>query len=369
MLKVAQLIGSTGVFGAERWILALMSYLDPKEVDSIIINLVDECPTKDSPIVVEAKKRGLKAIDFYTSGKFNPFSAKRLAEWLDKNQYKIIHSHGYKSDFVAWLAKKNKGSFSIISTPHGWSKEADLKLRLYERADRFLLKKFDYVVPLSAKLLEGLKKDGVDTKRLKLILNAVDLKEIDDISPKKLNSSIHIGYIGRLIESKGLKTLLEAFSMLLSKCPNLRLDFVGQGVFESELKKIAKELNLLDKIDFWGYQSKSVSYLKAFSVFVLPSFSEGIPRCIMEAMAAKIPVVASDIEGNRILVEHKKTGLLFPVGDAQKLSDAIYYMLTHKEEAQKMVENARAKIEKEFSAKRMAQEYTYLYKEVIKTNL
>ncbi len=369
MLKVAQLIGSTGVFGAERWILALMSYLDPKEVDSIIINLVDECPTKDSPIVVEAKKRGLKAIDFYTSGKFNPFSAKRLAEWLDKNQYKIIHSHGYKSDFVAWLAKKNKGSFSIISTPHGWSKEADLKLRLYERADRFLLKKFDYVVPLSVKLLEGLKKDGVNPKRLKLILNAVDLEEIDKTYPKDLGDSFYIGYVGRLIESKGLECLLDAFKLISSKISNLRLGFVGEGPFKEYLSTRVKDYNLTSKVDFFGYQSNSVSYLKAFSVFVLPSFSEGIPRCIMEAMAAKIPVVASDIEGNRILVEHKKTGLLFPVGDAQKLSDAIYYMLTHKEEAQKMVENARAKIEKEFSAKRMAQEYTYLYKEVIKTNL
>ncbi len=365
MIKVVQLIGSTGVFGAERWILALMRYLDPNEVSCTIVNLVDEDSGKDSPIVIEAKSRGLNAIDFYTGGRFNPSASKRLAKWLERHNYNIIHSHGYKSDFVAYLTKKKKRDIFLISTPHGWSKEADLKLRLYEKTDRFLLKRFNYVVPLSISLLEGLKKDGINPIKLKLILNAVDLEEIDNVIPKELNSPIYIGYIGRLIETKGLMTLLAAFKHLSSDFSDIRLGFVGEGPFKDELINSAKKFNLLNKVDFSGYQSNSVSYLKAFSVFVLPSLSEGIPRCVMEAMAAKVPVVASDIEGNRVLVEHNKTGLLVPVNDAKGLSDALYYMLTHKEEAQKMVENARAKIEVEFSARRMAQEYTDLYRELV----
>ncbi len=366
MIKVIQLIGSTGVFGAERWILALMRYLDPKEVHCTIVNLVDEKTEEDSPIVAEAHKRGLDAIDFYTGGKFNPLAASRLASWLDKNQYNILHSHGYKSDFLAYLTKKKKKDLFIISTPHGWSKEADLKLRLYERADRFLLKRFDCVVPLSTKLLEGLKADGISSSKLRLILNAVDVEEIDNIASKDLGPYIYVGYIGRLIESKGLKSLLDAFKILISQFHNLRLGFVGKGPFEAELIKMVRDANIVDKVEFWGYQSNSIAYLKAFSVFVLPSFSEGIPRCIMEAMAARVPVVASNIEGNRVLVEDKKTGLLFPVGDAKRLADSISYILTNESKAKEMVENARAKIERDFSAKTMAEAYTRLYNEIVK---
>jgi len=367
MLKVAQLIGSTGVFGAERWILALMNYLDPKEVDSIIINLVDEYSSKESPIVIEAKRRGLKAVDFYTAGRFNPFSAKKLADWLDKNQYKIIHSHGYKSDFVAWLAKKNNGKISIISTPHGWSKEPDLKLKFYEYLDRKIFKFFDKVCPLSEDIMKSLIDARIDEKKIKLILNAVDIEEIDKHRVStQWNNEIVIGYIGQLIARKNLSLLIESFSKLIDRLKSsIKLVIVGDGVLRGELSNYVSKLGLEDHVIFTGYRADRISLLKAFSVFVLPSFLEGIPRCLMEAMAAKIPVVASDIEGNRVLVEHKKTGLLFPVNDAQKLSDAIHYILTNKEKAQKMVENARAKIEKEFSAQRMAQEYTKLYKELV----
>jgi len=368
MLKVAQLIGSTGVFGAERWILALMNYLDPKEVDSIIINLVDEYTSKESPIVIEAKKRGLKAVDFYTAGKFNPFSAKRLADWLDENQYNIIHSHGYKSDFVAWLAKKNRGKFSIISTPHGWSKEPDLKLKFYEYLDRKIFKFFDKVCPLSEDIMKSLIEANIDKKKIKLILNAVDIAEIDKHPVlTDWNNEVVIGYIGQLIARKNLGLLIKSFSKVIDRLKtSVKLVIVGDGVLRGELSNYTSKLGLEDYVIFTGYRTDRISLLKAFSVFVLPSFLEGIPRCLMEAMAARVPVVASDIEGNRVLVEHKKTGLLFPTNDAQKLSDAIYYILTHKKEAQNMVENARAKIEKDFSARRMAQEYTTVYKEILK---
>jgi len=79
-------------------------------------------------------------------------------------------------------------------------------------------------------------------------------------------------------------------------------------------------------------------------------------------MAAGVPVVASDIPGNRTLLEHGKTGLLFPANDAQKLAAAILYILDHPKEARQMAQRAQCKIEREFSAQRMAREYMKLYR-------
>ncbi len=360
MIKVAQLIGSMGVFGAERWILALMSHLDSRRVECCLVNLVDE-PGETSAVVQEARKRGLKAFDLYTGGRFNPLAAWRLGKWVRQNGYHILHSHGYKSDFVAFLAAKLCHT-KVISTPHGWSKEPDLKLKLYENLDRFLLCYFDCVCPLSSDLESGLIKSGIPKHKIRTILNAVDLDEIKGITPAQKDSDkMVIGYVGQLIARKNLKVLLRAFKEVIKHKKEAVLTLVGDGPLRSELEKQVLTLNLKKNVIFTGYRPDAVSLLKNFTIFVLPSLLEGIPRCLMETMAVGVPVVASDIPGNRTLVEHGKTGLLFPANDAQKLAEAILYLLNHPEEARQITQNARTKIEKKFSAQRMAREYMGLY--------
>lgn len=363
-IHVLHLIGSTGLYGAERWILALLRALDSDNIQSTLINLVDN-ENEVSEVVVAARRRGLTAMDFYTGGRFNPFSAVRMARWAREQNVRIIHGHGFKSDFFGLLAGRLAGC-AVMTTPHGWSVEKNRKLQMYEKLDRVFFRFMDMVCPLSSGLAAGLKASVAATK-LKLVLNGVDIDEVLAAlsTDRKQTENFVVGYIGRLVKLKNLETLLASFHMLSANKPNARLMIVGDGPERENLENQAQQLGIGERVEFLGFRDDAVAFLKEFDVFVLPSLSEGIPRCIMEAMAASIPVVASDIPGNRNLVSNGETGLLFTVGDSRELTEKITYMMDRPAAAGEMARCGNREVEAEYSNRRMAQDYTALYHELL----
>lgn len=367
-IHVVHMIGSTGLYGAERWILALMRAMDTQKVRSTLVNLVDD-ENEKSAVVKAAEERGLAAFDFVTGGKFNIFAAKRLAGWAREEQVDIIHGHGFKSDLLGLLTAKMSGC-RIMTTPHGWSMENDLKLQMYEKLDRLSFRFMDMVCPLSPDLLDGLKR-AVDKSKLRLIFNGVDIDEIQEAVSvqRKYSDYFTIGYIGQLIERKDMPTLISAVHFLAKERKNIKFIVLGDGAKRLELQAECERLGIAELVDFLGFRPDAASWLKTFDLFVLPSRLEGIPRCIMEALAATIPVVVTDIPGNRDLVLHKETGLLYPVGDSQQLAECISFMMDHPAEAKEMAKCGNRKVEDEYSNRKMAREYTEVYQELVASHL
>ncbi len=359
-LKVVHVVGSTGLYGAEQWILALLRYLPADRVEGAIVNLVDE-PGETSELVRAAAARGLRAIDLYTGGRYNPQAIVNLARLARAHAYGILHSHGHKADLIA-LAAARLVRATAMSTPHGWSRERDRRLRVYEAIDRRLLRLFDAVCPLSPDLHDGLRRAGVRERRLRTIVNGVDVDAVDSVSPAAgwRPSCTVVGYVGQLIERKNVECLVRAFDDLVAQRHDLRLVVVGDGPRAGALREMAGRTS---RVEFAGYRADAVALMKTFDLFVLPSWQEGIPRCLMEAMAARVPVIASDIPGNRELVEHGVTGLLFDPANPADLQRAILATVERPERAKRMAERAREVIEHRFSAARMAGEYTALYEE------
>lgn len=365
-LKVAHIIASTGLYGAERWILALVRSLDPRQVDSTLVNLVD-APGKTSAVVHAARARDIKAIDLHTGGRFNPSGLLLFSGWIRRSGIDILHSHGYKSDMYSIFASRFLGR-KVISTPHGWSMEAkDWKLKLYESLDRWCMRFIDRVCPLSPELWKDIEQSGVSENRNIYIPNGVDLEEIDLVTARneKPTGSVVIGYVGQLIERKNIPVLFKAFKTVSEKRENLRLCLVGDGPLRQSLSDSAKEMEISSRVEFTGYCEDALAWMKTFDMFVLPSQLEGIPRCVMEAVALGIPVIASDIPGNREIVEHMRTGLLFPLDEPGSLAESTLFILDHPAETREMCRRAREKVERQFSAKRMAEDYLSLYQDVL----
>lgn len=362
-MKVVHVIASGGLYGAEKWVLALMRAMAGSSTSSVLVNFSD---TRDecSAVVAAARERGLEAYDFFTGGTFNPLCVFKFARWLKNCSADIVHGHGYKSDLIGLLGARLAGC-KMISTPHGWSKEPDRKLQLYERLDRFLFRFMDYVCPLSEELFETVR-HVVEPGKLKLILNGVDVEEIDSCAPAfEKKDEFVIGYIGRLVEGKDIPTLIAAVKMLCEKHRDqpLKLFIVGDGEEVENLRKIVADTGLSGVVQFFGFRSDAIALLKCFDVFVLPSLSEGIPRCLMEAMTAGIVCVASDIRGNKVLVEHHKTGFLFSVGDSIDLFEKLRLVIGDESDNSITSRNARKLIEKKFSNMKMAEQYQLLYSE------
>ncbi len=357
MLKVLQLGTCGPLYGAERWILALVRNLDPARVESHIAVIADE-PGGDAPLLDAALAAGFRGHRIEAPGRVNLRAVPALRELIRQHRIDVVHSHGYKADLIALLGARGTAA-KTLATPHGWSHDAGWKLRGMEAMDRVLFRWFDAVAPLSPDLAEGLRGGNVH-----LIPNGVDLTEIASagLPPPELQAlRAHgpvIGYAGQLIARKDLGTLLRAFAAWARKDASLVL--VGEGDQRAELEALAASLAIAHRTHFTGFRPDRLEWIKGFDLFVLPSRVEGIPRCLMEAMALGVPVLASDIAGTRELVTHGETGLLFPAGDASALTTLLDPALD-RETSEQRAQAGRQRIEQNYSGQAMARAYEGLF--------
>ncbi|MEO1589839.1 MAG: glycosyltransferase [Cyanobacteria bacterium J06632_22] len=157
-------------------------------------------------------------------------------------------------------------------------------------------------------------------------------------------------FVGRLAAVKGVPILLESMAQLKQTNPNARLTLVGDGPERPTLEKMALELGVTDVVDFVGYKSQSEvrDYLQRSDVFVLPTFAEGLPIVFMEALAAGVPVVSTQIAGHSDLVEQGKSGYLVSPGDKTSLTAALKTLLDSPELRRQFATAGREKIRTEF---------------------
>lgn len=170
------------------------------------------------------------------------------------------------------------------------------------------------------------------------------------------------GYIGQLIQRKGLDVLLRAFAK--ADVPNSRLALVGEGDQRPALVDLARALNIDHRVAFFGYREDRLLFLREFDAFVLPSRLEGIPRCLMEAMAARVPVVATAIPGTTDLVDHGRNGLLFAKDDVDGCATALK-AISNRELARRFASVGREYVEKNYSARSMAGSYLALFERLV----
>ncbi|MGM0646359.1 MAG: glycosyltransferase family 4 protein [Thermodesulfobacteriota bacterium] len=373
-LHVLHLGSPANMYGAERWIIALVRHLDPARVRSIVA-AVKDAPDQDAPLCTTASELGLETALFEAPGRLNWSAVRQLRRYIHDHDIHILHTHFYKTDLLGFLATRGTAC-RIVSTPHGWSTEVDFKLRCYEELDRLLLPLLDAVAPLSLDLHTALAASWYrrlwnclrrGPGRLTLIRNGVDIAEVEEvhcfapgIQTAQPAPVFTIGYIGQLIPRKGLATLLQAFAYLPSTLP-WQAVLIGDGPERAELEDLARTLGLTQRVRFVGFQTNRLEFLKTFDVFVLPSTLEGIPRCLMEAMAAGVPVIASDIPGCSDLIVHDSTGLLFAKGKAEELAAFLTVLAQQPERRQGLAARARKVVQERFSAERMALDYTALY--------
>lgn len=363
-LRVLHLGSPMGLYGAERWILALVKHLDSSEVDSHV-GVIKDAPDVEAPLCLEAATLGFKTHVVEAYGKANISAIKALREVLMYEKIDILHTHFYKTDFIGLAATKGTPC-KIVTTPHGWSKKVDLKLLAYELLDRAIFPFMDAVVPLSEDLYRPLRFLPAMGRKLHFIRNGVDISEIDasidvaqELADWKKEGAFILGYIGQLISRKGLDVLFKALACM--KTVNWRLALVGEGPQRAALEGLARTLGISQRVVFFGFRPDRLTFLRGFDLFALPSQLEGIPRCLMEAMAAEVPVVASDIPGCNDLVTHGQTGLLYEQPDEIKLRQAIEQIAGQPAFVADVVTRARKLVEDKYSGGRMAREYSALY--------
>lgn len=191
---------------------------------------------------------------------------------------------------------------------------------------------------------------------------------LDRLPPKESGSGgPTIICVGRLSPEKGQTGLLRAFARLRANHPNLSLRLVGDGPDREALERFSEELGVSDAMTFAGRlpEPETLIEISRADLLVLPSFMEGLPIVLMEAMALGIPVIASRVAGIPELVSDGKTGLLFAPSDWDELAQCIARLLSDKDLGATLAQNGKFKITSEFDTRKSASELGGLFKAVL----
>jgi len=195
-------------------------------------------------------------------------------------------------------------------------------------------------------------------KRVKLIPNWVDIKEIEAIQAlRKRSAGFCVLFVGRLHRVKQVDLLIRAFRLIHEKDSKTNLYILGDGEERGTLVKLTSDLGLSDSVHFRGYvdQTTVLKMMKLSDVLVLPSRVEGNPRVLIEAMVNRLPVVATNVPGIGDMIRHMKTGYLIDSQEPENLAYAIEYVMRNKRESASMAERACAFADKNFSKENVSQ--------------
>lgn len=279
----------------------------------------------------------------------------------------VIHAHMADAAFLGWRIAREL-SLPLIITHHGH----DLLPRCGRlcRAVYWLLlaaaaRYASYNVAVSDVIAQRLRRRlRLPERRLAALANGVPVPPIEQAMREdrlRRNAPVIVS-VGRLVELKGHNQLIEAAAGLLRDCPDAQFCLVGDGPLRESLRRQAESLGVAGRVQFAGSVSDVPERLRAADVYVSTSHYEGMPMATLEAMAWGVPVIASDVPGNRAVVRHAQTGLLYPPGDAAALADRLREILHDPDAAAQRALRARRLVERDYSAAVAARRYGELYR-------
>ena len=239
-----------------------------------------------------------------------------------RGKYDLIHAHAFLPAIPAKIAKffiRRPLVYTVHGTSIGIKEEFLTQSVFFRRIERYLVCgiKYDKEITVAENFLEF---ENVN-KDIQVIANGVNTSDFDRIDVKK-NKDFTILYVGRFDKIKGVDYLIKAFATIekQSKMP-IKLDLVGYGYEEKSLKELVSKMELGRKVHFLGKKTgdELIKIYKKSHLFVLPSLSEGQPLTLLEAFAAKLPVVATKVGDNEKYIQDGNNGFLAKPGDADDL--------------------------------------------------
>jgi glycosyltransferase involved in cell wall biosynthesis len=304
---------------------------------------------------------------------FNSWAPMREArDALRTERLDVVHFHAGRLGalYPAILASRSARVPARLLTVHNAILLRPAPQRFFEAR---VLETLDRIVAVSAAVKNDLvEKKNVAPEKVAVIANGVDASEFDTPdSPADIRSELGItadalvvGAVARLHHDKGLDLLLRAVAELKPRWPALRVIIVGAGAEEQSLRQLAAAERVADVVHFIGYRADARRLMRAVDIMVVPSRREGQPFALIEAMAARKPVVAANVGGIPEAVTDGVTGLLFPPGDVAALADATERLLDDANVRAAMGDAARERVERDFSEAAMVRKTTALYEEL-----
>jgi sugar transferase (PEP-CTERM/EpsH1 system associated) len=301
----------------------------------------------------------------------------RLHRLFRRLQPALVHTRNLaalEAVVPAWAA----GVPVRIHGEHGWNREdPEGRRRRYQYVRRLYRPFVSRYVALSHHLEQYLERQvGVSPHRVSQIYNGVDTERFRPAAARRPiagcpfgdPADFLVGWIGRMDPVKDLPTLLQAFARARQRAggyARLRLALVGDGPTRASVEQLVEALGLRGQVWLAGERPDIADVMQGLDCFALPSLGEGISNTLLEAMASRLPIVATRVGGNGELVESGMTGVLVPPGNVEALTDALLAHFVDRARARRQAKAARRVAEERFSLARMVGDYCSLYESAL----
>lgn len=278
-----------------------------------------------------------------------------------------VHNRFFFSSYVAGVLYALRSDVPVVTSLHlGDVSEIDGltggAARVFEQTfGRLLLRQSDHVVTVSRAVAEHGRSLGLDEADLSVVRNAVALDEFPSTPPDGKS----IVFIGRLVRNNGPMEFLRALPRVLEAHPDAAVHLVGTGPLRDDLEAEVAELGIGDAVTFHGFVEDIQDAYEMADVFCRPSYSEGLPLTVLEAMASGVPPVVSDIAGVPEVVDDRETGRLLPPGDVDAIASALEWTLDDPDRLAAMGERAHEYAAAELSWERRVQKIQTVYNSVL----
>jgi glycosyltransferase involved in cell wall biosynthesis len=364
---LAHLTASTMYGGPERQMLGLARGL-PATVRSLFFSFAEGGRCAD--FIAAARSAGFTAEALQHDTPRLWAAARELTDRLAAAEVDVLCCNGYKANLLGRLAARRVG-IPAVAVSRGWTGES-LRVRLYEWLDRRHLRWMDRVVCVSSAQAAKVLRTGVRSDRVQVVPNAIDSARFVDVDSRyrrDLEKRFEraptriIAAAGRLSPEKGFDLLVTAAARVRHVHPDTGFLLFGEGACRQALQRQIESLRLTEHFVLEGFRKDLDALLPHFDLFVLPSYTEGLPNVVLEACAAGVPVVATAVGGTpEVLADG--VGRLTPPGDVGALTEAITDVLSRPEALHEMAVAGRRRAQENFTFASQAQSYQALFAEL-----
>ena len=367
--KVMHVLQYFNVAGAENVVKNLVLNMDPSLFDSEIAVLNETGINGIEMLKLGYAVHGLNWTSENISG---PKLTVKLRSLLDRRKVDLIHAH----NFTPWLFSCFAKAFSetkLCVTIHGFIHGVEkLSKRIQLLILSFLTDQIILVSDILPNQFRSISKLLV--KKTEVISNGINLTPFQsDLCTDYVRTNMGVqkddfvlATVGRLYRVKNLEMQIRLVRYLKTYIPNIKLVIAARILpYAETLRSLAEQLEVSERIVFLGLRKDVPDLLRASDIFLLTSYTEGASLAILEAMAAGLPVIASDVGGNGRLIDHGKNGLLFDVNDLECLANHVLDLYKHPFNRQLLGTAAKSKA-RNYSVESMVRGYEMVYERILK---
>lgn len=363
-LTILHLLAPAPVGGLET-VVSTLAQAQSRAGHRVIVAPTLSAPREGEGFLASLAGTNVEIAPFAVRGRSYLREHRLIGKIIRAKHVNVVHTHGYRSDIVGGLAGRRNG-LPIVTTVHGFT-GGSLKNRCFEALQRLAFRRFDAVAVVSQPQFDLLRASGVPESRLHLIANALAAhpNPLDRTSARRElgipAEGLIAGWVGRVSVEKGIDTFIDAMHSIGDRV--IRATIIGDGPERAAQQARAESL-APGRFQWLGSIPDAARYFAAFDVYVMSSRAEGLPMVLLEAMAARIPIVTTRVGGIPDLLSSAQ-GLLVPTDDPLALAAAIRATIDDPASASMRAQAAEQRQRSEYDVAPWAARYESLYRHLI----